>query len=183
MSLWHNILGPNVTFSQFQKVLKLKMLVTQSCPTLCNPMDHSPPGSSVLGISQARILAWIAISFSREFVHFPTQGSNPGLLHCRRDSLQSEPSKITGRFYLFYDSIKMITANIPIIQTWPQHPEKRGRDQFMWRTGCRLTKETLIPPNKTPASLSVGENLTSAMAFAFEAVPLLFAEAKKKLNM
>ena len=65
MSLWHNILGPDVTFSQFQKVLKLKMLVTQSCPTLCNPMDHSPPGSSVLGISQARILAWIAISFTR----------------------------------------------------------------------------------------------------------------------
>ena len=114
---------------------------------------------------------------------FLTQGLNPGLLHCRRDSLQSEPSKNTGRFYLFYDSIKMITANIPIIQTWPQHPEKRGRDQFTRRTGCRLTKETLIPPNKTPASPSVGENLASAMAFAFEAVPLLFAEAKKKLNM
>ena len=34
----------------------------QSCPTLCNPMDCSPPGSSVLGISQARILEWVAIS-------------------------------------------------------------------------------------------------------------------------
>ena len=38
----------------------------QSCLTLCNPMDHSPPGSSVHGISQARILEWVAISFSRE---------------------------------------------------------------------------------------------------------------------
>ena len=39
--------------------------VTQSCPTLCDPMDHSPPGSSVLGILQARILEWVAMSFSR----------------------------------------------------------------------------------------------------------------------
>ena len=38
--------------------------VTQSCPTLCNPMDCSPPGSSVRGILQARILEWVAISFS-----------------------------------------------------------------------------------------------------------------------
>ena len=37
----------------------------QSCPTLCDPMGCSPPGSSVQGISQARILEWVAISFSR----------------------------------------------------------------------------------------------------------------------
>ena len=37
----------------------------QLCPTLCNPMDYSPPGSSVHGILQARILEWVAISFSR----------------------------------------------------------------------------------------------------------------------
>ena len=43
----------------------MKMLVTQSCPTLCNPMDFSPPGSSVHGILQARILEWIVIPFSR----------------------------------------------------------------------------------------------------------------------
>ena len=39
--------------------------VTQSCPTLCDPVDCSPPGSSVHGILQARILEWVAISFSR----------------------------------------------------------------------------------------------------------------------
>ena len=38
----------------------------QSCPTLCNPIDSSPPGSSVPGILQARILEWVAISFSRK---------------------------------------------------------------------------------------------------------------------
>ena len=41
--------------------------VTQSCLTLCNPMDCSPPGSSVHGISQARTLAWVAISSSIPF--------------------------------------------------------------------------------------------------------------------
>ena len=40
--------------------------VSQSCPTLCDPMDCSLSGSSVLGILQARILEWVAISFSRE---------------------------------------------------------------------------------------------------------------------
>ena len=39
--------------------------VAQSCPTLCDPMDCSLPGSSVHGIFQARILEWVAISFSR----------------------------------------------------------------------------------------------------------------------
>ena len=37
----------------------------QSCPTLCSPMDGSPPGSSVHGIFQARVLEWVAIAFSR----------------------------------------------------------------------------------------------------------------------
>ena len=39
--------------------------VTQLCPTLCDPMDCSLPGSSTHGIFQARILEWVAISFSR----------------------------------------------------------------------------------------------------------------------
>ena len=38
--------------------------VTQSCPTLCDPMDCSLPGSSIHGISQARVLEWVVISFS-----------------------------------------------------------------------------------------------------------------------
>ena len=41
------------------------VLITQLCPTLCNPMDYSWPGSSVHGILQARILEWVAIPFSR----------------------------------------------------------------------------------------------------------------------
>ena len=41
------------------------VLVTQSCLTLCNPMDYSLPGSSVHGILQTTILEWVAIPFSR----------------------------------------------------------------------------------------------------------------------
>ena len=41
------------------------MLVAQSCLTLCNPMDYSPPGSSVHGILQARMLQWVAMAFFR----------------------------------------------------------------------------------------------------------------------
>ena len=39
--------------------------IAQLYPTLCNPMDCGPPGSSVHGIFQARILEWVAISYSR----------------------------------------------------------------------------------------------------------------------
>ena len=41
----------------------------QLCPTLCKPIDGSPPGSSVPGILQARILEWVAISFSNACMH------------------------------------------------------------------------------------------------------------------
>ena len=42
--------------------------VAQACPTLCNPMDCSPPGPSVHGIFQARVLEWVAIAFSISFL-------------------------------------------------------------------------------------------------------------------
>ena len=53
---------------QFSENLQdlLESEVTQLCPTLCNPMDWNPPGSSTHGIVQARTLEWDAISFSRE---------------------------------------------------------------------------------------------------------------------
>ena len=46
-----------------QGSLKVKVKVAQSCLTLCNPMDCSPPGSSVHGIFQTRVLEWGAIAF------------------------------------------------------------------------------------------------------------------------
>ena len=57
----------------------MKVLGTQLYPTLCDPLD--PPGSSVPGILQARILEWVAIPFRGIFL---TWGSNPSLLHCKQ---------------------------------------------------------------------------------------------------
>ena len=55
--------GGNVNWhSHYGKQYAAKSL--QSCPTLCDPIDSSPPGSPVLGILQARTLEWVAISFS-----------------------------------------------------------------------------------------------------------------------
>ena len=56
--------------------MDVKVKVAQLCPTFCNPMDYT-----VHGIIQARILEWVAFSFSRG--SFQTQGSNPGLPQCR----------------------------------------------------------------------------------------------------
>ena len=66
--------------------------IFQSCLTLCDPVNCGPPGSSAHGISQARTLEWVAISYSRG-------SSNPGIelvsLHWKVDSLPLEP---TGKF-------------------------------------------------------------------------------------
>ena len=53
----------------------------QSCPTLCDPVDSSPPGSTVHAILQARTLEWVVTPFSRDL---PDPGTNLGLLHGRQ---------------------------------------------------------------------------------------------------
>ena len=65
-----------------------EVLVTQSCLTLCDPTDCNPPGSSVHGIFQARILEWVAISFSRGS-SWPRDRT--WVSHIAGDSLPTEP--------------------------------------------------------------------------------------------
>ena len=60
----------------------------QSYPTLCNPMNFSPPGSSVHGILQARMLEWVVIFFSRESSRPGDRALSPAL---QAHSLPSEP--------------------------------------------------------------------------------------------
>ena len=55
---------------------QIKLYRLQSCPTLCDPMDCSPQGSSVHGILQARILEWVAMPSSRE-EDLPNLGIEP----------------------------------------------------------------------------------------------------------
>ena len=71
-----------------EKVKESESEVAQSCPTLCNPMNCSPPGSSLHGILQARVLKWVAISFSRDL---PDPGIEPGSPALQADTLTSEP--------------------------------------------------------------------------------------------
>ena len=62
----------------------------ESCPTLCDPMDYSLSGSSVHGIFQARVLDWVAISFSMDL---PDPGIEPRSPALRADTLLSEPTR------------------------------------------------------------------------------------------
>ena len=68
MDGWKTIKRKNSIFNFETKPLLFSTAAAakslQSCPTLCDPRDGSPPGSSVPGILQARILEWVAISFS-----------------------------------------------------------------------------------------------------------------------
>ena len=64
------------------------MLAAHSCLTLCESMDCSLPGFSVDGISQARTLEWVAVSFSRDLPDTEIKPEPPTL---QEDSLPSEP--------------------------------------------------------------------------------------------
>ena len=71
--------------------IDMKVKVAQSCPTLCDPMDCSLPGSSVHGSLQARILEWVAVPL-------PADLPNPGIKHCSFNSLSLElPEKPTPK--------------------------------------------------------------------------------------
>ena len=75
--MWTRTLGPVPSNTKFLLIIPilwhfskclwgpLLLFSLYVCPTLCNPMDCSLPGSSVHGISQAKILEWVAVSFSR----------------------------------------------------------------------------------------------------------------------
>ena len=66
------------------------VLVAQLCPTLCDPIDYIPPGSSVHGILQARILEWVPFPSLRDL---PDPGIKPGSPTLQADSLPSEPPR------------------------------------------------------------------------------------------
>ena len=75
----------------------------QVCLTVCNSIGCSLPGASVHGISQARILEWIAVPSSRGI--FPTQGSNLSLLCLLHWQVGSVPLVPPGKPYCRYGSV------------------------------------------------------------------------------
>ena len=72
------------------------MIVVQLCPTLCDPMDYSPPGSSGPGILQVRIREWVAISFSRGNGKQKQEDKPFSLSHCDKDSHTLIPGTFAG---------------------------------------------------------------------------------------
>ena len=80
-------LHPSCHFHKIFAYKHLMCVCTQSCPTLCNPMDCSLPASCVPWILQTRMLEWVAIPFSRDL---PNPGIKPGSLALQADSSLSE---------------------------------------------------------------------------------------------
>ena len=119
------------TFLQFCRleVQWVKVLVTKLCPTLLTPMDCSLPGSSVHGIFQARILEWVAISFSRGS-SWPTDWT--------------QVSCIAGRFFTIWatreaprsprsDSLLCLSLLEPMASRFSHSASNRaGKYSFKW---------------------------------------------------
>ena len=104
------------------KDLRLPLLFSRSVVShTCDPMDCSPPGSSVHGILQARILEWVAHFLLQGT--FLTQGSNPSLLHWQADSLPLSHPR------------------------WPLGPLKGPRYLILFNViqGCKATHVTSFP--------------------------------------
>ena len=100
---------------------KVKVIVAQSGPSLCDPMDCGPPGFCVHGILQARILEWVASPFSGDF---PNPGVEPRSPALQADSLPSESHLYGGRMEKHSDQLQLQFQFLPVLQMlW----------EFFWR--------------------------------------------------
>ena len=104
------------------------MLVTQSCPTLCDSMDYSPPSFSVPGILQARILEWVAMPSSRGTAF--------------KVSSLMRNSRIPELWNFFVGFLRAVTASLP--RTLYSTTEAGTRRTNEWRTKC-----SPLPPGQT----------------------------------
>ena len=108
----------NLIFSPFFIVSEWASEVAQSCPTLCNPVDCSAPGSSIYGILQARTLEWVAISFSRRSSR-PRDGFSNHGLHIGTISRQTEKTNFLAATHLLNQKLKMRFSNPGFISNRP----------------------------------------------------------------
>ena len=112
------LLGASESFAMLRVttlLLKIESKVVHSCPVLCDPLDGSPPGSSVHWIFQARIMKWVAIPFSRGF---------------SRPRYQIQVSCITGGFFTIW-----ATGGAQIIT-------ERPILKYVWKTMAYNKKES-----------------------------------------
>ena len=100
-------------------------LVSQSCLTLCDPVDYSPPGFSIHGIFQARILEWVAISYSRGSSWPRDQNC---LLHWQAYSL---PLKhwVSPKLHIQFSSVQF-SCSVVSDSLWPWGPKLYTKLEF-----------------------------------------------------
>ena len=107
----------------------------QSCLTLCNPMDRSPPGSSVRGILQARILEWIAIPSSRgslrprgwtriSYIYLHWQAGSLPLVRPGKPMIPLTYLQLTMKFYASFSylflSVRNALLSFQSLESWPK---------------------------------------------------------------
>ena len=112
-------------FRSFSVWCAVLCLVAQLCPTLCDPMDYSPRGSSVHGDSPGKNIGMGYHALLQGL--FPTQGSNPGLPHCRQIIYQLSHQRS------------------PRILEWVAYPFSRGSSQTRNRTGISYIAVDSLP--------------------------------------
>ena len=127
--------------------------VAQSCPTLCDPMDCSLPGSSIHGIFQARILEWVAISFSRGSSRPRDRTWSPTL---QAYSLPSEPSGEVVEGYkrsvctLFATYFESILTRSYSVESFQSHGLQHARPLSItnsWGLLKLISIESVMPSN------------------------------------
>ena len=123
----------------------------QSWPTLCNPIDCSPPGSSVHGISQARILEWVAISFSRG----SSQPRDRTWVFC-----------IAGRFFTISGTVISSCGYYVITQHKVSHPIK-SRSWFLLTLPMRDHRWSRAGSLRVRGSLGGARGSQSSASHAF----------------
>ena len=133
--------------------------VTQSCPTLCDPMGHSLPGSSVHGILQAIILKWVAISTSRGSSQ-PRDGTCTAQVSCtwQTDSLPLAPPRTTRKIPLiplicwlhhfhYASSSTTFITHCAASEYWPRESQKLLLCLTDGEHKCKSYPEYTVPVN------------------------------------
>ena len=170
MTIWrlHKTLENVLSYSR--PWLKMKVLVAQSCPTLCISMDYILTGSSVHGILQARILEWVAIPFSRG-------SSQP------RDWTQV--SCIAGRFFTVWATKRPCVGNMKIDQRkhcpkWiVKNPYGYTDLFFSLSDGHLIQMLTSWPEKKHGTTITSYSSSLSALVSLFHALWRVSSEAQE----
>ena len=106
--------------------VKSESEVAQSCPTLSDPMDCSPPGSSIHGIFQARVLEWGAIAFSIQGIYVLLNYSNVSTSHSvllRRSVYEHDLCTFRSSYFEYQRKCRMKAKNKWNFRSSPVHDE------------------------------------------------------------